>query len=453
MADLTEASAVPALAVTAAVGAVVLLLVLLCSVWKKDTKDQKEDSGENQVSKVKTEPVKQEKNSKKLKLNIRSKKPQQVQVTHPWLASTLKGNSSAVLGIDFSPNGKYLITTAEDRCVMLWSTKDFNQKEHKFIKGIVELDHGTQVKFSPDTKAFIISLANENALRVYRIGKKDDGSPGNITSAFDFPKVHQADIIRIGIASNGKYIMSCGSDTTIIIWTIKGEVLESIDTHQMNNSFACVSPCGRFVASSGFTPDVKVWEVCFNKNGSYSDTKRAFELKGHTAGVYSFSFNNDSSRMASVSKDGTWKYWDTNVRYEMNQDPYLLHTGNISYSGHCLIALSPDGRTVTVGGENSITFFNAVSCKEEESVDNIHLGGLVDLSFDTTNKYLVTAGDRYVHVFHNVTGYQATVEDLLEKEKKASSTAMRDRVRQQISDARSSLDSILGQSNGHVNNK
>lgn len=41
MADISEASSVPALAVTAAVGAVVLLLVLLCSVWKKDVNEQK----------------------------------------------------------------------------------------------------------------------------------------------------------------------------------------------------------------------------------------------------------------------------------------------------------------------------------------------------------------------------------------------------------------------------
>ena len=47
---------------------------------------------------------------------------------------------------------------------------------------------------------------------------------------------------------------------------------------------------------SGFTPDVKVWEVCFNKNNTFHEVRRAFELKGHSAGVYSFSFNNDSTR-------------------------------------------------------------------------------------------------------------------------------------------------------------
>jgi hypothetical protein len=30
-----------------------------------------------------------------------------------------------------------------------------------------------------------------------------------------------------------------------------GEVLETLNTNQVNNSFACISPCGRFVASAG----------------------------------------------------------------------------------------------------------------------------------------------------------------------------------------------------------
>ena len=47
---------------------------------------------------------------------------------------------------------------------------------------------------------------------------------------------------------------------------------------------------------TGFTPDVKVWEVSFSKSDKFEDVKRAFELKGHSAGVDSCSFNNDSTR-------------------------------------------------------------------------------------------------------------------------------------------------------------
>ena len=86
------------------------------------------------------------------------------------------------------------------------------------------------------------------------------------------------------------------SDAQISISFIIGDVYDIFDTHQMNNLHAAVSPCGRFVASSGFTPDVKVWEVCFDKSGDFKEVKKAFELKGHSAGVYSFSFNSDSSK-------------------------------------------------------------------------------------------------------------------------------------------------------------
>ena len=33
--------------------------------------------------------------------------------------------------------------------------------------------------------------------------------------------------------------------------TLLGDVLSTVDTRQMENSFAAVSPCGRFVGSSG----------------------------------------------------------------------------------------------------------------------------------------------------------------------------------------------------------
>ncbi len=75
-----------------------------------------------------------------------------------------------------------------------------------------------------------------------------------------------------------------------------GEILSTIDTHQVHNSYAAVSPCGRFIGSSGFTSDVKVWEVGFDKSGTFRDVSRAFELKGHSAGVYCFDYSEGSTR-------------------------------------------------------------------------------------------------------------------------------------------------------------
>jgi hypothetical protein len=51
----------------------------------------------------------------------------------------------------------------------------------------------------------------------------------------------------------------------------------------------------------GFTPEVRTWEVCFDKSGSFSKIKPAFQLS-HAAGVYNFSFNADATRLVLYFK-------------------------------------------------------------------------------------------------------------------------------------------------------
>ncbi len=45
--------------------------------------------------------------------------------------------------------------------------------------------------------------------------------------------------------------MTCSDKTTLVIWSIRGEELATIDTYHMSTYCAKISPCGRFVASSG----------------------------------------------------------------------------------------------------------------------------------------------------------------------------------------------------------
>jgi len=53
-------------------------------------------------------------------------------------------------------------------------------------------------------------------------------------------------------------------------------------------------------------------EVVYSKAGEFEKVTRAFELSGHTSGIWSFDFSPDSSRMVTVSKDGTWRLYNTN---------------------------------------------------------------------------------------------------------------------------------------------
>ncbi|XP_038058199.1 transducin beta-like protein 2 [Patiria miniata] len=437
-----------AVVVTLALGAVIGLLMLVCGFG---TSGRATGSAEQDENAQKTENK-----SKKSKSNQQGKRQQkqpgkranQTTFSHAYLASTLKEHSSNVLDIDFSINGKYLASCAEDRTVRVWSVKEFREREHKCLRGNVEYDHATKIKFSPDCKAFITSLCTGNNIRVFKLAKKEDGTSSTITASLDFPKKHTSDIINIGLGSHahGSFVMTAYKDTTIHIWDVKGDILQTIDTHHMSNNYAAVSPCGRFVASCGFTPDVKVWEVVFDKEGNFSDVKRVMDLKGHRASVYYFSFNVDSTRMATVSKDTTWKLWDTNVEYNKNQDPYLLLTGNYDHTGPSMLALSPDAHSLAIAAGSKIWVFDSATGEEKETFEDVHTQPITKIGFDSSNKFLVSCGDRHIRVFHNVVGYRSNIASM-EKKIKSSTTnkSQKERLESQIAQMRDCLAEVLGE--------
>lgn len=419
------------IAFTIAIATVGLLFYLTYSIIFKKTEDVENTKELKEEPKEKEDKIPK---TKEKKLNTKPVKVKEAPFKHKWLSATLKAHSDSVTGIDFSSNGKYLLSCGLDRAIFLWSTKEFQTAQPKNVRCNVEFDHAIQVKFSPDSKSFVTGLGVSNTIRAFKISKKDDSSNLQMTPAAlqDFPQIHKADLINIGISCNAKFIMTASRDTSINIWDLKGDVLGSIDTKMMNNSFAAVSCCGRYFGASGFTPEVKTWEVCFDKGGNFTSIKSAFQLKGHSAGVYNFAFNADSSRMASVSKDLTWKMWNTKIEYDRGQDADCLLTGKVSSEGPSLIALSPDALTVAVVTNKNLCFFNGLTAELEEKIENVCIENVREILFSNDNKYLAIACDKHVKVFHNITGHKVAIQSLKKELNSAKTQAAKQRIEQLI---------------------
>ncbi|KAK3916252.1 Transducin beta-like protein 2 [Frankliniella fusca] len=331
------------------------------------------------------------------------------------------------------------------RAVVLWNAKHLDQKEHKNLRVNVEFDHAVMVRWSPDSKAFIIHKGVENVVEVHKVSKKPDGWIGPVTKAITFPKAHVEDVVGMDIAVNGRFIMTCSEKTDLVLWDLKGERLASLDTLTVQTHRARISPCGHFVAASGFTPDVKVWEVLLSKSGEFDRVARAFELKGHSSGVYDFAFSADSSRVATISKDGNWRVFDTKVEYQKGEEPRLLRTGKHDGSAavKSRLAIAPDGESFAVATGSDLWLYVVNSGRLLATIHDVYSGPINCVRFDSTGKFVLTAGDRHVRVFHNMAHHAAAAEVSAARLKQSGlSAATKDRLAGLVASSEDFLDSF-----------
>lgn len=328
--------------------------------------------------------------------------------------------------------------------MLLWDVKDLTQKEHRSLRVNIEYDHGLFIKWSPDSKAFIIYKCNEGCIEVYKVEKKKDGWLGSATKALTFPRAYdEDDVVGVDIAATGKFITTCSNKTDLKVWDLKGQVLAHVDTYLMSTCGAKVSPCGRFIVACGFAPDAKVWEVKFTKAGEFQEVKRVFELTGHSSGVYDVAFDVDSSHMATVGKDGTWRLFNTKVEYNKGEDPKLVMTGSYELtSAQALIALSPDAEVVVIATYNALSFYLAATGELDCTISDVFDGRITAVMFDASGKYVLTSGGRHIRVFHNVTGYKATIASCKLKLKQTQTSATKERLEKLIKDSEAFLKTI-----------
>ncbi|BES95833.1 WD domain, G-beta repeat [Nesidiocoris tenuis] len=333
---------------------------------------------------------------------------------------------------------------SDNRAVFVWNTRDWKEKEHKYVRYNVEYDHASLISWSPDSKAFVYLRSHDNVLEVCKLTKRNDGWIQSVSKAVTYPQGHKNETIGLDISPNGKYIMTCSAGTDLILWDLKGSEFTRVDTYLMNNIGAKISPCGTFVAASGFAPDVKIWQVVFAKTGEFKSLSRAFELTGHSSGVYDFAFNADSSLVSTISKDGSWRLYNIKIEYAQGEEPHLIKTGKFKTDGKkACIALSPDGNVIALACGSMLSLVNALTGDVDKEIHNIYSGSITKVLFDAAGEYVLTAGDRHVRVFHNVTGHKTNIQVWKSKLNESGvSLATKERLSKNIAEAEAFLKSI-----------
>ena len=299
-------------------------------------------------------------------------------------ALTLKGHASYVVSVEFSPDGKRIVSGGFDGMARVWDVR--TGKEIAQIRA-----GGTQIyaTFSPD------------GLRVAT--GSDDGTAKvwDIASGKELFKLtgHTARVFCVAFTSDGRSIATGGWDRTVRLWNaVTGGIVHTL-THEGGAVYSVAfSPDGqRLISASGDGPGIvtvwatssgkalfslqrpeKIWSAAFSRDGrrivagSLGLAARVWDadtgdeqliLKGHTAHVQTARFSPDGRRIVTGSFDQTAKLWDAVTGKEL-----------LSFKGHgdriYAVAFSQDGQAIATGsGDKTIKVWQAAKREEVASWD------------------------------------------------------------------------------------
>lgn len=333
--------------------------------------------------------------------------PEKGHLQHPLFLNTLKGHTQAVNGICFTSNGRGIATASADGVVRVFRLDDASSKNIKFLH--LNTPSGscpTAVAFGEGASQLLVAAEDISgaSLYMYAAGGGKVAAEAKAQGKLPPPEIkwekHQVhdrkNIITIasaaasyGSGDGSILVASCSEGTDIKLWlAADGKCVGAVDTNQLKNTMATLSPNGRFLAAAAFTADVKVWEIVYGKDGSVREVSKVMQLKGHKSAVTWLSFTSNSDGIVTASKDGSVRVWNINVRYQLDEDPKCLkvlpiqvHDVKDTTPHYDRISVSPDNKTLAVTYGSTLQWLSLESGEVLDRVEIAHSGFITCLAW------------------------------------------------------------------------
>ncbi|XP_070039259.1 uncharacterized protein [Nicotiana tomentosiformis] len=338
---------------------------------------------------------------------------------HPLDLNTLKGHGDIVTGVCFSPNAQSLATACGDGVVRVFKLDDASSKSFKFLRiNLPAGGHPTAVAFADEASSVVVACDAFSGSSLYMYGEEKTAATDSKQAKLPLPeikweqhKVHDKRAILTVVGTKATYgsadgstiIVSCSEGTDIVLFHGKsGKIVGSVDTNQLKNNMAAISPNGRFIAAAAFTADVKVWEIVYSKDGAVKEVSRVMELKGHKSAVTCLCFTPNSEQIITASKDGSIRVWNINVRYHLSEDPKTLRVipiplkdANGTTLHYDRLCLSPDGKILSTTHGSMMQWLCPETGKVLDTAEKAHDGDITDMAWSPSP---IPMGDKQVLV-------------------------------------------------------
>ena len=276
----------------------------------------------------------------------------------------LRGHSSPILSIAFSPDGLRIVTTSSDNTARLWNAQ--SGQEIAVLKG----HEGTVIAaaFSPDGSR-LVTASYDTTARLW------NGQSGEEIAVL---KGHEGAVIAAAFSPDGLRIVTASYDKTARLWNAQsGQEISVLKGYDEAVTTAAFSPDGSRIVIASSDDIARLWNM-------QSDQEIAV-LKGHQGIVTATAFSPDGSVIVTASIDNTARLWNA----QSGQEIAVLkgHDGLVRTA-----AFSPDGLRVVTASYDTARLWSAQS-GQEIAVLKGHEGIVTTAAFSPDGLRIVTASD------------------------------------------------------------
>ncbi|OPF18267.1 peptidase C14 [Microcystis aeruginosa KW] len=276
---------------------------------------------------------------------------------------TLKGHGGPVYSVNFSPDGKTLVSGSDDKTIKLWKVKT-GEKLHTFQ------GHGGtvySVNFSPDGKT-LVSGSDDGTIKLWNVKTGQE---------IRTLKEHNGPVYSVNFSHDGKTLVSGSGDKTIKLWNVeKPQEIRTLKGHNGPVYSVNFSHDGKTLVSGSGDKTIKLWNV--------EERREIHTLKGHNSRVRSVNFSHDGKTLVSGSWDNTIKLWNESTGQEI-----------LTLKGHegpvWSVNFSPDeGKTLVSGSDDgTIKLWNVEIVQTLKGHDDL----VNSVNFSPDGKTLVSSSD------------------------------------------------------------
>lgn len=183
----------------------------------------------------------------------------------------------------------------------------------------------------------------------------------------------------------------CDKDTVLRVYDCNGSLKARVDNAQLENYGSAFNYHRDFFATGSFAPDTKIYSISrVTSSQEYQKFSKIMNLAGPRNSVLDVSFD-QHDRVGVVSKDPGLFIWSIDVRYQLQEDPFLLHCLDLGKE-YQHIALHPleNVAVVTSGVECAII---DVAEDKRVMIDEVAATSVKDLKASPDGCYFAVLGN------------------------------------------------------------